>query len=157
MDRYWTCWRHWFWVSKSRLQQYITCQWKRISSNCSFSIYYSNYQNIIYFSNNAIDGAFLNRNWYPFVWEYMIVSEVPPFDSTISWQFFLQIYINIFIQNFIEEQVQYFTNSQRVIYFCIITAAELFHGFIAEYKLIIADMPPAKISSLVESIEEEML
>ena len=46
------------------------------------------------------------------------------------------------ILRFIEEQEQYFTNSQRVIHVWIITAAELFSSVIVEDKLPISDMPP---------------
>ena len=55
---------------------------------------------------------------------------------------FLEIYTNNIIRRFIEEQVQYFTNSQRVIHAWIITAAELFSSVIVEEKLTISYMPP---------------
>ena len=44
----------------------------------------------------------------------------------------LEAYGNNLIQSFIEEQVQYFSNSQRVIDFWIITASELLHGLIID-------------------------
>ena len=61
------------------------------------------------------------------------------------------------IWSFIEEQVHYFTNSQRVIDFWIITASELLHGVIINDKLPILDTTPVQIQSLMESQEEYML
>ena len=60
--------------------------------------------------------------------------------------------MNNLIQKFIEEQVQYFPNSQILIDFWIITAAEILCGVIVEDKLTISDMPPVEISQLMESI-----
>ena len=54
--------------------------------------------------------------------------------------------MNNLILSFIEEQVKYFPNSQRVTYFWIITASELLRGVITDDKLPISGMPPVQIS-----------
>ena len=61
------------------------------------------------------------------------------------------------IQIFVEEQVQYFPNSQRVIDFWIITSAELLCGVNVEDNLPIYDLLPVQMASLMASIEEYML
>ena len=70
---------------------------------------------------------------------------------------FLEIYMSNLIRIFIEEQVKYFPNSQRVIYFWIITVAELLCSVLVEDNLPISDIRPIQMSSLMSLIEEEML
>ena len=69
----------------------------------------------------------------------------------------LEIYTNNMIQIFIEEQVQYFPDSQRVIYFWMITASEILRSVIVEDKLPISYMTSVQMSPLMASIEEDML
>ena len=58
---------------------------------------------------------------------------------------YLEINMNNLIRIFIEKQVKYFPNSQRVIDPWVISAAELFCSVIVEYKLAISDMPPVQM------------
>ena len=111
-----------------------------------FFIYCSNYQQVIYSFYNAINGAFPDRYWSPYSWWYQSDSEVLPFDSNTRWKYFFVVYTN-------KEQVQYFPNSRRVIYFWAIAADGLFCSVIVEHKLPISDIPPAQMSSLESSIE----
>ena len=53
--------------------------------------------------------------------------------------------------------MQYFPNSQTVIYFWVISASELLLGVIIDENSPISGMTPVQILSLVESQEEEML
>ena len=57
----------------------------------------------------------------------------------------LEEYTNNLIQSFIEEQVQYLLNSQRVINHWIITASEILHNVIIDEKLPISEMPPVQM------------
>ena len=52
------------------------------------------------------------------------------------------MYTNNLIQRFMEETGKYFTNSQRVIDFWIITAAEILRSVVIEDNLTIYGMPP---------------
>ena len=61
------------------------------------------------------------------------------------------------VQIFIEEQVQYFSDSQRVIYFWMITASEILRSVIVEDKLPISYMTSVQMSPFMASIEEDML
>ena len=72
-------------------------------------------------------------------------------------EYSLIVYANKLPQRYIIEQVQYFPNIKRVIYFWIITAHELFKHIIVYNELPINGMPPVQLSSFIEPQEEEIL
>ena len=65
----------------------------------------------------------------------------------------LKNYANNMLRRFIEEQMQYFPNSQRVIDLWIITTFNLFRKIIIEDSLPISEMPPIQLSTLLASTE----
>ena len=66
-------------------------------------------------------------------------------------------YTEILTRRFIEEKVQYFPNTQRVIDYWIITAYRLFHRIIVDNDLPVTEMPPVQLLSLLASNEEELV
>ena len=60
-------------------------------------------------------------------------------------------YTGSLLRSFIEEQMQYFTNSQRVIDYWIITAFDLFRKVIIEDTLPMSEMPQVQLSFLLAS------
>ena len=69
----------------------------------------------------------------------------------------LKHYANQLTKRYIEEQVQYFPNTQRVIDFWIITAHKLFYRIIVDDELPISDIPSVQLSSFVSDQIEEIL
>ena len=63
----------------------------------------------------------------------------------------------LLMRRFIEEQIQYFPNSQRVIDFWIISAMELFERIIVKDELPVTEMPPVQLSKLLSSMEEGII
>ena len=63
----------------------------------------------------------------------------------------------LLMRRFIEEQIQYFPNSQRVIDFWMITAMELFERTIVKDELPVSEMPPVQLSKLLASMEEDIV
>ena len=66
-------------------------------------------------------------------------------------------YTKVLTRRYIEEQVQYFPNTQRVIDYWIITAFRLFRRIIVDNDLPVTEMPPVQLSSLLASNEEEIV
>ena len=66
-------------------------------------------------------------------------------------------YTNILTRKYIEEQLQYFPNTKRVIDFWIVTAYNLFYRVIVDNQLPVTEMPPVQLSSLLASNEEEII
>ena len=69
----------------------------------------------------------------------------------------LKSYANALTRKWIETQVQYFPNAQRVIDYWIIMAYELFNRVIVDNDLPITDMPPVLVSQLIASQENKMI
>jgi hypothetical protein len=69
----------------------------------------------------------------------------------------LQRYSDNLLYCWIEEQLQYWANSKRLITEWIVIAGELFDGVIVRNELSISDMPPVQLSSLFGSSEEETI
>ena len=63
----------------------------------------------------------------------------------------LQEYANNLTRRYVEEQVQFFPNTQRVIDYWIVTAHELFCSVIVRDELPITEMPPVLLSNLLAS------
>lgn len=66
----------------------------------------------------------------------------------------LEEYSNQLLSRFIDEQLIYFPNSQRVVDSWIITAGELFDSVIIDDEIPISDMPPVQLTALFADIEE---
>ena len=66
----------------------------------------------------------------------------------------LEEYSNQLLDRFINEQLKYFPNSQRVVDSWIITAGELFDSVIIDDEIPISDMPPVQLTALFADIEE---
>ena len=68
----------------------------------------------------------------------------------------LERYSNQLLYRWIEEQLQYYAASLRLLSEWIVVAAELFDSIIIRNELSISDMPPVQLSSLFGNSEEEM-
>ena len=68
----------------------------------------------------------------------------------------LELYSNQLLYRWVEEQLQYFPNSRRVLAEWIVIAGELLDGIIVKDKLPISDMPPVQLSSLFGSNNQEI-
>ena len=60
----------------------------------------------------------------------------------------LQEYSDVLLYKWIEEQLQYFPNSRRILAEWIVVAGELFDSVIVRNEIAISDMPPVQLSSL---------
>ena len=69
----------------------------------------------------------------------------------------LQEYANNLTKRYVEEQVQYFPNTQRVIDYWIVTAHELFCSIIVRDELPVTEMPPVLLSNLLASNEAKLM
>ena len=65
-------------------------------------------------------------------------------------------YANNLTRKYIEEQVQFFPNTQRVIDYWIITAHEIFYKIVVDNDLPIDEMPAVQLSTLITEQEDEM-
>lgn len=65
---------------------------------------------------------------------------IGPLNDDVS----LKSYFNSPLKRFIEEQVVYLPNSERVIYQCIVTAGSLFEAVIIRNEIPLTDMPPVR-------------
>ena len=68
----------------------------------------------------------------------------------------LERYSNQLLYRWIEEQLQYFSASLRLVSEWIVVAADLFDSIIIHNELSISDMPPVQLSSLFGNSEEAM-
>lgn len=68
----------------------------------------------------------------------------------------LQKYSGNLLYCWIEEQLQYWPNSKRLVTEWIVIAGELFDGVIVRDELSISDMPPVQLSSLFGSSEKDI-
>ena len=68
----------------------------------------------------------------------------------------LQVYSNNLLYRYIEDQLQYFPNSKRVLTEWITIAGDLFDSVILRNEISISDMPPVQLSSLFGSSEESI-
>ena len=60
------------------------------------------------------------------------------------------------LYRYIEDQLQYFPNSKRVLTEWITIAGDLFDSVILRNEISISDMPPVQLSSLFGSTEESI-
>jgi hypothetical protein len=68
----------------------------------------------------------------------------------------LQHYSNQLLYQWIDQQLQYFPNSRRVVAEWIVIAGELLDGIIIRDELPISDMPPVQLSTLFGSNDEDI-
>ena len=68
----------------------------------------------------------------------------------------LQHYSNQLLYRWIDEQLQYFPNSRRVLAEWIVIAGDLLDSIIVQNELFISDMPPVQLSTLFGSNDEEI-
>ena len=68
----------------------------------------------------------------------------------------LQLYSNDLLHKWIEEQLQYFPNSKRVLSEWIVIAGDLLDSIIVRNEFSISDMPPVQLSSLFGNSDESI-
>ena len=78
---------------------------------------------------------------------------IGPLEDEVS----LQNYSYQLQKRYIQEQLQYFPNSRNILDRWIITACDFFDGIIIRNEMPIVDLPPAHLTSLNESKDQEVI